>query len=563
MANARSVFLAVIKGDASQAVTEFNKLGQTVEKSTGKSATAIGKFKTLGSAAMAEIGMSATTMAATAATAIATFAITSANNFTALAKSAGDLSKATGLTIEQSSRWIALADDYGVGADSLASAIGRINKNLDSKKFEQYGIATRDAAGNALSSQQIFLNVLDAMNRTPDAGKRAKMGTDLMGRGWQSLAPILGKSRNEYEDMLAAITEGQVVTDDNFKSTEEYRLANDALSESLDELKKSAALATVELAPLVELLAKLGQLGSASLESYKPITDFLDSLSTWGDIIGGAIDGVEGFMQALGLMGDDAVTSADAVGLTLDAIMGIGNEGPGGISMVAREMGTLADNAGVASDNVLDLKSYFVELLRAIDEEKGLLDIQDSFDDVRQKAVDAFTAAVEGAEDADEKARDYRISVLNLRDEIIKYGDALGDVPPEVISEIDALIDEGKLDEAEARLNALARFREATIGVRTLIGGRMDDGGVTDFLFGGFRAGGGPVSGGTPYVVGERGPELFVPGSSGSVVPNHALGGGGITLNVTVTNPVASGEQLANELAAYTRRYGSNWLVAS
>jgi hypothetical protein len=40
------------------------------------------------------------------------------------------------------------------------------------------------------------------------------------------------------------------------------------------------------------------------------------------------------------------------------------------------------------------------------------------------------------------------------------------------------------------------------------------------------RASGGPVSGGSPYLVGERGPELFVPGSSGSIVPNHALAGG-------------------------------------
>lgn len=38
-------------------------------------------------------------------------------------------------------------------------------------------------------------------------------------------------------------------------------------------------------------------------------------------------------------------------------------------------------------------------------------------------------------------------------------------------------------------------------------------------------ASGGPVFGGTPYIVGERGPELFVPGSAGSIVPNHALGG--------------------------------------
>ena len=49
------------------------------------------------------------------------------------------------------------------------------------------------------------------------------------------------------------------------------------------------------------------------------------------------------------------------------------------------------------------------------------------------------------------------------------------------------------------------------------------------------KATGGSVSGGTPYIVGERGAELFVPNTNGTIVPNHALGagvGGGITVNV-------------------------------
>lgn len=41
--------------------------------------------------------------------------------------------------------------------------------------------------------------------------------------------------------------------------------------------------------------------------------------------------------------------------------------------------------------------------------------------------------------------------------------------------------------------------------------------------FGGFRAAGGSVSSGSSYIVGERGPELFTPSSSGSITPNNAL----------------------------------------
>ena len=38
------------------------------------------------------------------------------------------------------------------------------------------------------------------------------------------------------------------------------------------------------------------------------------------------------------------------------------------------------------------------------------------------------------------------------------------------------------------------------------------------------REQGGPVSGNSPYIVGEKGPELFVPSSAGTIVPNDALG---------------------------------------
>ena len=45
--------------------------------------------------------------------------------------------------------------------------------------------------------------------------------------------------------------------------------------------------------------------------------------------------------------------------------------------------------------------------------------------------------------------------------------------------------------------------------------------GIANLL--GFRANGGPVTGQSPYIVGERGPELFVPSVSGNVVPNNRL----------------------------------------
>lgn len=69
-------------------------------------------------------------------------------------------------------------------------------------------------------------------------------------------------------------------------------------------------------------------------------------------------------------------------------------------------------------------------------------------------------------------------------------------------------------------------LEKATKGIGSIFG-----------LFGGARANGGPVTAGRTYLVGERGPELFTPSSSGAIIPNGALQGmtgGGRVINITV-----------------------------
>jgi tape measure domain-containing protein len=65
------------------------------------------------------------------------------------------------------------------------------------------------------------------------------------------------------------------------------------------------------------------------------------------------------------------------------------------------------------------------------------------------------------------------------------------------------------------------------------------------------RAKGGPVSSGQAYMVGERGPELFVPGRSGTIVANDKMGGGNTNVVVNVDakgSSVEGDEQGANQL---------------
>jgi len=102
--------------------------------------------------------------------------------------------------------------------------------------------------------------------------------------------------------------------------------------------------------------------------------------------------------------------------------------------------------------------------------------------------------------------------VINLVGALISGFQKVATVVTTVVNGIKALID-------------LVKNNPAVRGISGLI----------DNAFGGFRATGGSVSAGSPYVVGERGAELFVPSSNGTIVPN---GGSGSTINITVNGAI-------------------------
>ena len=65
------------------------------------------------------------------------------------------------------------------------------------------------------------------------------------------------------------------------------------------------------------------------------------------------------------------------------------------------------------------------------------------------------------------------------------------------------------------------------------------------------KAIGGSVQGGQPYMVGERGPEMFVPNSQGSIVPNNRMGGGGgVVVNQTINVTTGVQQTVRAEIAS-------------
>ena len=149
--------------------------------------------------------------------------------------------------------------------------------------------------------------------------------------------------------------------------------------------------------------------------------------------------------------------------------------------------------------------------------------------------------------------------IKNQQTETDKLKDKMTAVGEEIESSIknnlrDAIT--GAKSFGEAMTGVLNRIRDKIIDAQIdkLIGGFGENfgksasggggkgiGGFLGGLIGGLFANGGRPPVGKASVVGEKGPELFVPKVAGTIIPNNAIGGGNTTNNMITVNVDASG----------------------
>ena len=152
----------------------------------------------------------------------------------------------------------------------------------------------------------------------------------------------------------------------------------------------------------------------------------------------------------------------------------------------------------------------------------------------------------------DEQAKKNGIKILDTERE--QYKNALRLQPQlqktlELYKSISSAIESGIVDALEGAIQGTKTLGEVATSVFNQISRTLLQFGVNSLLgsipgIGSlFKADGGPVKKGGSYIVGERGPELFTPGSSGMITPNHQLGGA----TTVVVNVDASGSSIEGD----------------
>lgn len=562
------------------AKSSLASLRQSVNEADG----AGGKFKAGFASLKQSVSENAGAVAAVAGAALLSFGIKAVSAFTNTAKAAIDLGTATGLSTEQASRWIGVADDMGVSAEALQAGIGKIGKTLDAPQWEKYGIATRDAGGHAKSTNDILLDSFDKLSKITNETERAKAGNALFGKGYASLSPLIGKSREEMEKYLGSVEKGQVITEQEAAKAEKFRLAQDKLSDAMHEVTLAVGQQVAALAPYIEkvawiianigasdasvqlhdIFAELSPLANAATEAGKGLDYFIEQVQT-GKM---TLEEAKVAMQQATLSTDELKVSlkeqaaqsaeTDRENRKLPKAWEDVRDAEAEATKAQQIYKYDSDNTKAAvKQNIDEMIGKWDELTGAVSDDKSWVTLQGGFADLQTKFEEANKAIKDGTDDAAAKALAYKGGLDDVTLSVIDYGKNILKLPPEKLVAIKTALDAGELQHAEDMLAILTRNRSINIDLVGKGAAGYNQGGGPSFDEGGVVPG--PT--GAPVAATVHGGEMVLTPDQQKAVGGN---GGGVQIgevHVHVQNMPTPNELIAL-LAKYKQWNGPGALLA-
>lgn len=419
--------------------------------------------------------------------------------------------------------------------------------------FRQLGIDAKKFADIPMDRRLAVIAEQLASIQNP--GDRAALAVKALGRGAADLLPLLnqGAAGLAAWDKQARAT-NSILSNEQVKALDD---AGDAWEAFLLRLKVKGAPILVGTINLIEKMGKaakdsanltglvFGEETERMLRSAQGRDRGPQSRRATGRRTSGLSE--EEAAAAIGIPGKKSTASAlaefDKAFAEVDRI------GAKALKASATEMNRLEEEtraviAGIAelgaesnrtfSDRAAEIKEQFADPLDVL--QAKLLEINQLFAgglisrDVSDRAVKAYTDDfISGLDAVEDKSKQVKTSTEEMFESLKLAANGFARDLTDVF--FDSTQSIGEMFEELAKTIAKALFTQTVSEplIQSILGS------IGGSLFGGARAGGGPVSGGKSYLVGERGPEMFVPKSSGTIVPNGA-GGSPINVNMTITS---------------------------
>ncbi|CAB5222145.1 hypothetical protein UFOVP364_9 [uncultured Caudovirales phage] len=524
----------------------------------------MGKFKAGAGAALDSVKANAGNFALAAGAAIVAFAGQSIKAFQDLALGAEKFATATGLAIQDASRYMEVAGDIGIPVDAVQTAIGRLNKTIgaDPDKVRNLGVDLVYLKDGSLDVNATFLNTIERIKGIKDPAEKAKVAAELLGKGWQSMSTLIEMGADDLSTALGDVSDSKVIDPEELEKAKKFRELMDKLSDAFDDIKLIIAEALI---PVLNSLADAFQLIKKSVDWIFNLPGVSQLVSLFGkllhpiELVQSAIGSVEDawssvstffgsgpmkenlhyFEQKFGDGLDEASDSTDRFSdvveqgsFNLDKFVAI----VGGPTVYFKTFKTGVDDI---TEALVNADTAWKTLTGNLDREVALDNAKNKLKELEDAAKRAFGSGAQADIDAyDQAAADFvgsleaiagGMSDISSKQILIRYKTEGPAAALELANYLARGAEYGGLSAVDA-LNLA--------GISTLPK----------------KANGGPVMSGTTYLVGEQGPELFTPSSSGNITPNHAMGGGStITVNVNGGDPDA----VVRAIQKYARQNGA------
>ncbi len=426
----------------------------------------------------------------------------------------------------------------GSSVDEFSNSMKFMSRNIETASpqviaaFDQLGLSITKL--KQLTPEEQFYAIANAMAGIKDQGKFTADGMAIFGRAFASIAPLIKEASGNMAEFIGKM---DGLTTEEIDKVHEL---DDKWTAFWEHMKIGAVEATVAVADFFDAWNK-------DNKSTTPGTDdmgFPLSSRFGTDGHGGP------------LLSKEQRTATRSISPELDSALGKSLSSSTGTDKNAK--GNNNDLGGTPSKEDIQTLGDYIDKLQLEANELALgkqayaeykaevaaatavgKDWADLTDDEIDK-IDAATDAIEAQKQAQadltkQKEKDTQVQAQmeheissSLASIALNYK-SLGQTISDTLKKIAQQIIEQKLT------------NPFVSGLDTLLGGSGSGGSGKNTdgtsLFSSFLpkfAAGGSVSGNSPIIVGENGPELFIPGGSGSVVPNSARGSGGATVYQTI-----------------------------
>ena len=413
------------------------------------------------------------------------------------------------------------------------------------KVVKQYGIEVKDSAGNVRDNIDILRDWAKVISEVEDEQEQLRLAFKLFDSEGAPLVRLLKQGEAGLDAFAMAAREAGVVMGDELvaNAAEADRVFNQ-MKQTVDA--KLAAAVAQNADELARFAESIGEVVSAAIDGVEHVRTFFG-------IIKGGIEGLNAFAdRVLDEEQADKIQAAfDAYSEArekLERVQGLSTSNPDTQAGIDRKI-------AIAQAEVDRLRANWLRL-REVAQETHRQNIQNNVE-AANSAAEAAAETVAVVTQAKQELAE--LSIESNLDRILRP-EVTEDIEnakrtteeyfaelrkgAETVDEVNAMAQEMGFTFQSAFEDAIIegeKFSKVLQGLIKDIARMMLRSAITaplgNFfggLFGGGKAEGGQVMGGRSYLVGEQGPELFTPGATGFITPNHAMAGAGPSISYTI-----------------------------